>query len=104
MTDKLTSTLQAQVAALEQEKATAIEVAVRENEQTVVQPKQQELAKEMSEKLTALNAEYAAKEAAIKDSYAKSASDFAAREKQAVTYRVGAEYDTAISKIKAIYE
>lgn len=104
MTDKLTSTLQAQVAALEQEKAAAIDAAVRENELTVVQPKQQELAKEMADKLTALNAEYAAKETAIKENYSKAASDFAAREKAAVTYKVGAEYDTAIGKIKAIYE
>lgn len=104
MTDKLTSTLQAQVAALEQDKAMAIETAIRENEQNVVQPKQQELAKEMTDKITALNAEYAAKEAAIKESYTKAASDLAAREKAAVTYKVGAEYDTAIAKIKAIYE
>lgn len=100
----LINTLQSQVAALEQEKARAVDAAVRENDANVVVPKQHELNKEMTEKLTALNAEYAAKEAAIREDYAKRADEFAAREKAAISFKVGAEYDNAIAKIKALYE
>lgn len=100
----LINTLQSQVATLEQEKARAVDAAVRENDANVVVPKQHELNKEMTEKLTALNAEYATKEAAIREDYAKKANEFATREKSAISFKVGAEYDNAIAKIKALYE
>ncbi len=102
--NNLISTLQGQVAVLEQEKARAIDAAVRDNDANVVVPKQHELNKEMTEKLTSLNAEYSAKESAIREDYAKRASEFAAREKSAITFKVGSEYDNAIAKIKALYE
>lgn len=100
----LISTLQGQVEALEQEKARAVDAAVRENDANVVVPKQHELNKEMTEKLTALNTEYSAKEAAIRDEYARRASEFASREKAAISFKVSAEYDNAIAKIKSLYE
>lgn len=104
MNSRLTSMLQAQVAALEQERDTAIAAAVSENETNVVVPKQQELAVQMSDKLAALNAEYSGKEAAIRADYAKQSEDFANSQKTAVSLKVSAEYDVAIKKIKTIYE
>ena len=104
MNSRLTSMLQAQVAALEQERDAAIAAAVADNETAVVQPKQQEISTQMTEKLAALTAEYDQNAAAIRADYAKQSEDFAKSQKTAITLKVSAEYDVAIKKIKAIYE
>lgn len=104
MNSRLTSMLQAQIAALEQERDAAIAAAVAENEAAVVAPKLQELSVQMSDKLAALNAERSKKEAEIRADYARQSDDFANSQKTAVSLKVGAEYDVAIKKIKTIYE